>query len=136
MSVRTRSLAALAKAVSLALMGCWVLGSTVWHMMNMTVPTAEVIGGVGVLAFVANMICVLLLIRYKDGDANIRSVWLCSRNDAIGNVAVVISSTGVWSLQSGWPDLIVSMGLASLFLWSALQITRQAMAEMNQHQHA
>jgi Co/Zn/Cd efflux system component len=67
--------------------------------------------------------------RYKDGDANVRSVWLCSRNDAIGNVAVVAAAGAVWATDSAWPDLLVAAALASLFLWSSVQIVRQALEE-------
>lgn len=79
-----------------------------------------------------------LLVRYKDGDANVRSVWLCSRNDAIGNVAVIFAALGVWGIASGWPDLIVATIMASLFLSSAFQIVRQALVErreMTHHKH-
>ena len=81
---------------------------------------------------------VLLLVRYKDGDANVRSVWLCSRNDAIGNVAVMLAALGVWGTASGWPDLVVAIFMAGLFLSSAFQIMRQALAERREsltHQH-
>jgi Co/Zn/Cd efflux system component len=82
---------------------------------------------------------VALLVRYKDGDANVRSVWLCSRNDAIGNVAVMIAALGVWGTATGWPDLIVAGIMATLFLSSAFQIVRQALEERSaegSHQHA
>jgi Co/Zn/Cd efflux system component len=72
---------------------------------------------------------VALLAAYKDGDANVRSVWLCSRNDAVGNVAVMIAALGVWGTATGWPDLIVAGIMAGLFLSSAFQILRQALAE-------
>jgi len=87
-------------------------------------------GMVGVLAFAANAISALLLLRFKDGDANVRSVWLCSRNDAIGNLAVILAASGVWSLDTGWPDLIVAGMMASLFLHSAIRILRQAWGEI------
>ena len=86
-------------------------------------------GGVAVLALLANLSSVLLLMRYREGDANVRSVWLCSRNDAIGNVAVAMTASGVWAWQSAWPDLMVATGLALLFLSSSVQIVRQALAE-------
>jgi Co/Zn/Cd efflux system component len=72
---------------------------------------------------------VLLLLRYKDGDANVRSVWLCSRNDAIGNVIVMIAALGVWGTASAWPDLAVAGVMAGIFLTSSVQILRQALAE-------
>jgi Co/Zn/Cd efflux system component len=68
--------------------------------------------------------------RYKEGDANVRSVWLCSRNDAIGNVAVLIAALGVWGTTTAWPDLIVAAIMASLFLWSSFQILRQSLREI------
>ena len=87
-------------------------------------------GMVGFLALVANLASVLLLVRYKDGDANVRSVWLCSRNDAIGNVAVMIAALGVWGTATRWPDLIVAAIMAGLFLWSSAQILRQSWREL------
>jgi len=87
-------------------------------------------GAVGVLALAANLGSVLLLLRYKDGDANVRSVWLCSRNDAIGNIAVLLAALGVWLSGTAWPDLIVAAVMATIFLWSALLIVRQALGEI------
>ena len=128
-SLRVRSMAALAKGISLLLMGLWVFGSTAYRVFSVGVPTAEVMGLVGFLALIANLASVALLMRYKDGDANVRSVWLCSRNDAIGNVAVMVAALGVWGTATGWPDLIVAGIMAGLFLSSAIQIIRQAMTE-------
>lgn len=103
-SVRARTNAALAKGISLFLIGAWVFGSTVYRVFYGGVPEAEIMGTVGFLALLANGVSVLLLVRYKDGDANVRSVWLCSRNDAIGNVAVMVAALGVWGTATGWPD--------------------------------
>lgn len=128
-SIRARTSAALAKGASLLLMGLWVFGSTVYRVFYVGVPEAEIMGFVGLLALLTNLASVLLLIRYKDGDANVRSVWLCSRNDAIGNVAVMIAALGVWGTATGWPDLIVASIMAGLFLSSAFQIMNQALAE-------
>jgi Co/Zn/Cd efflux system component len=86
-------------------------------------------GAIGLLALAANVASVLLLARYKDGDANVRSVWLCSRNDAIGNVAVMAAAGAVWALGSAWPDLIVAFAMAGLFLHSATLILTQALRE-------
>ena len=97
--------------------------------MGPGVPDAPVMGVVGLLALVTNLASVGLLMQYKDGDANVRSVWLCSRNDAIGNVAVMVAALGVWGTASGWPDLIVAGIMAALFLSSAWQILRQALEE-------
>jgi len=129
LSLRVRATAALVKAATLALMGLWVLGSTLWHAFVLGTPRAEVMGTIGFLALSVNVASVLILIKYKDGDANVRSVWLCSRNDAIGNVAVMLAALGVWGTATGWPDVIVAAILASLFLNSASKILRQALSE-------
>ncbi len=129
MSLKIRSAAALFKGVSLLLMGLWVFGSTLYQTLVMGVPKAEVMGLIGFLALAANLASVLLLMRYKDGDANVRSVWLCSRNDAIGNVAVMGAAVAVWALSSAWPDLLVAGIMAGLFLNSAFLILRQALKE-------
>ncbi len=131
MSLRVRATAALFKGASLFVMGFWVLGSTVYQVFASDVPEAPIMGAVGFLALAANLASVLILVRYKDGDANVRSVWLCSRNDAIGNVAVVFAALGVWGTSTGWPDLIVAGGMAGLFLLSATQIIRQAWQELS-----
>ncbi len=125
-----RSRAALAKGISLALMAAWVTGSTLYKVLILNTPDALTMGTVAIAAFVANLVSVLLLMRYRDGDANVRSVWLCSRNDAIGNLIVVAAASGVWATDSAWPDLSVAFIMAALFLSSAIQIIRQARAEM------
>ena len=130
MSLRTRALAALFKGLSLAVLGLWVLLSTAYQVLVLGLPTAEVMGAIGFLALAANLASVFLLIRYRDGDSNVRSVWLCSRNDAIGNVAVIIAGLAVWLTASAWPDLIVAGIMASLFLWSSSKIVTQAMGEL------
>ncbi len=125
-----RSRAALLKGLTLGAMGLWVLGSTAYHVLVLGVPQAEVMGVVGFLALTANLTSVLLLLKYRNGDANVRSVWLCSRNDAIGNLAVILAAGGVWASGTAWPDLIVAGIMASLFLWSSFQIVRQAAGEL------
>jgi len=129
-SLRVRAIAAMAKGISLTLMSLWVFGITGYHVFVLGVPRAEVMGVVGILALAANLASVLILMRYKEGDANVRSVWLCSRNDAIGNVAVMVAAFGVWSTASRWPDLIVAAIMAGLFITSSVQILRQAMREL------
>ena len=128
-SLKLRATAALFKGASLLLMGLWVMGSTVYRVFFVGGPEAEIMGVIGFLALLANLASVALLVRYKDGDANVRSVWLCSRNDAIGNVAVMFAALGVWGTATGWPDLIVAAIMATLFLSSAYQIVKQALAE-------
>lgn len=127
--VQVRTTAALVKGASLALMGVWVLGSTLWQMLGPHQPVAEIMGIVGLMALAANVASVLILMRYAQGDANVRSVWLCSRNDAIGNVIIVGAAVTVGLTGNGWPDLIVAAILSGLFLSSSWQIIRQAMAE-------
>ncbi|QDG79413.1 cation transporter [Labrenzia sp. PHM005] len=128
-SLKTRAVAALFKGASLLLMGLWVGGSTAYQFFVLGVPKAEIMGSIGFLALAVNLASVMLLVRYKDGDANVRSVWLCSRNDAIGNVAVMLAALGVWGTATAWPDLIVAGLMATLFINSAVQILRQAFEE-------
>ncbi len=135
MPLHRRALAALFKGFSLAAMGLWVAGATIWEVVVLGLPAAGLMGGIGMLAFAANVASVLLLLRYRDGDANVRSVWVCSRNDAIGNLAVVAAAGGVWATGTGWPDVIVAGIMSALFLWSAAQIIRQAAGELGQPRH-
>ena len=121
-SLKVRASAALAKGVSLLLMGLWVAGSTIYQVLVLGVPQAGVMGVIGFLALAVNVASVLILVRYKDGDANVRSVWLCSRNDAIGNIAVMLAALGVWGTATAWPDLVVAGLMSALFLQSASQI--------------
>ncbi|MGE3148738.1 MAG: cation transporter [Pseudorhodoplanes sp.] len=129
-ALHVRAYAALAKGVSLMLMGFWVLGTTAYQLAMVGMPRAEVMSAVGFLALAANVASVLILARYKDGDANVRSVWLCSRNDAIGNIAVMLAALAVWWTATGWPDLIVAAAMAGLFLNSSIQVVRQALREI------
>jgi Co/Zn/Cd efflux system component len=128
-SLRTRATAALFKGLSLSAMAVWVFGSTVYHTLILGLPSAEVMGIIGFMALTANLTSVGLLMRYKDGDANVRSVWLCSRNDAISNVVVMVAALGVWGTGTAWPDLIVASLMAGVFLTSSVQILRQAWSE-------
>jgi Co/Zn/Cd efflux system component len=128
-AANVRTGAAVLKGASLLLMGLWIAITTLYQFFVHGVPVPEVMGSVGFVALAANLLSVYLLMAYKDGDANIRSVWLCSRNDAIGNVAVMISAVFVAVLNSGTPDLIVAGVMAVLFLSSSYQILRQSWRE-------
>lgn len=128
-SVNVRTNAALVKGISLLLMGAWVLATTLYQFVILDTPIAPVMGSIAVLALLANVSSVLLLMRYKDGDANVRSVWICSRNDAISNVLVIAASVAVFVTASAWPDLIVAVIMAFIFTRSAVQIIRQALVE-------
>jgi Co/Zn/Cd efflux system component len=131
MALAWRARAALAKGLSLAVLAVWVLGNTVWHALTGTLPSAGTMGVVGVLALAANAGVALMLYRWRGGDANMRSVWICSRNDAIGNVAVVLAAAGVFGTGTGWPDVIVAAIMAGLGLSGGWQIIRQAVAELH-----
>lgn len=131
-SLRWRASAALFKGVSLALMGLWVAGSTLYRVFILGMPNETIMGSLALMAFAANVTSVLLLLGYREGDANVRSVWLCSRNDAIGNLAVLMAAGAVYYTQSGWPDLLVAALMALLFLHSSTLIIRQARAELRQ----
>jgi len=130
LALRWRSLAALAKGASMGLFGLWVAGSTIRYAWLGEVPTAEVMGGVGVVALLLNLGCLLLLTGFRRGDANMRSVWICSRNDVIGNLAVMAAALGVFGTGTGWPDIAVAAIMASLAIWGAAQVVGQALAEL------
>jgi Co/Zn/Cd efflux system component len=135
---RVRTGAAVIKGVSLLLMGLWIAATTLYQFFILGVPEAQVMGLIGFAALAANLLSVYLLFAYKEGDANIRSVWLCSRNDAIGNVAVMVAAVFVALLNSGAPDLIVAGVMSALFLSSSYQILRQSWAEWqhpDEHDH-
>jgi len=127
-----RASAALFKGASLAAMGTFVLGATIYRVFAVGTPEPLVMGVVGFMALAVNVGSALLLYRFRDGDANVRSVWLCSRNDAIGNVAVLLAALAVAWTGTGWPDLAVAAGMATLFLWSSFQIVRQARGELRE----
>jgi cation diffusion facilitator family transporter len=129
-SLRWRASAAMFKGITLALMGMWVLGSTLYRVFILGVPNEFIMGSVALMAFAANMTSVLLLLKYREGDANVRSVWLCSRNDAIGNLAVMVAAGVVYMTGSHWPDLLVAFFMALLFLNSSWQIIHQAYGEL------
>lgn len=133
MGLRVRATAALVKGAAMGLFGLWVIGSTAYHAAIGNLPAAEVMGPVGLLALAANVTVALLLFRYRDGDANVRSVWLCSRNDALANVAVLAAAGGVAVTGSGWPDIAVAAGIAFLALSAAVSVIRQARQELAHH---
>ena len=128
-----RARVALVKGLSLMAMGLWVFGSTLWLVFGPGLPRAEVMGAVGFLALLANLASVVILMRWREGDANVRSVWLCSRNDAVGNIAVMAAALAVGLTATPWPDLLVAAIMSGLFLSSAVQILRRSLAEMRGH---
>jgi Co/Zn/Cd efflux system component len=130
MALTWRSRAAVAKGITLIAFALWVLASTAWHAYYGTRPRAEVMGVVGVAALIANGGVALMLYRFRTGDANMRSVWICSRNDAVGNAAVLLAAMGVFGTGTGWPDVIVAAIMGGLGLWSGRQIVNQARGEL------
>ncbi len=130
MALTWRARAAVAKGGTLVVFALWVLGSTIWHALYGTVPRAEVMGVVGFAALVANGGVALMLYRFRGGDANMRSVWICSRNDALGNFAVLLAAIGVFGTGTGWPDIIVAAIIGGLGLSGGWQIVRQARGEL------
>ena len=130
MALTWRARAALAKGGTLIAFALWVLGSTAWHAFHGTLPRAEVMGVVGIAALIANGGVALMLYRFRTGDANMRSVWICSRNDAVGNLAVMLAAMGVFGTGTGWPDVIVAAIMGGLGLWGGWQIVRQARGEL------
>lgn len=125
-----RARAAFFKGATLALLGLYVLGSALWAAIGSAVPRPDIMGVVGAAALFANLGVAILLFRFRSGDANMRSVWICSRNDAIGNVAVLLAAAGVFGTGTAWPDLIVAAIMASLSVSGGVSIMRQAAAEL------
>lgn len=130
MALVWRARAALFKAGLMAAYGVGVLGYGIYNAVTHPVPEAAVMGVIGFLALVTNVVVAVMLYAYRTGDANMRSIWLCSRNDAIGNVAVLLAAAGVFGTGTVWPDLIVGTLMAGLGLFAAAQIVRQARGEL------
>ncbi|RJG14932.1 cation transporter [Massilia cavernae] len=130
MSAATRARAALVKGVTMGGYGIFVLGMAGWHFATSTVPEASTMGAIGLLALAANGLVAALLFAYRNGDANMRSVWLCTRNDAIGNVAVMFAALGVFGTGTGWPDLVVASVMGILGLTSARMVIAHARQEL------
>lgn len=130
-SARSRAKVALAQGLFLAVLGVWVLLSTLWRMLNAIPPEAELMGIVGVAALAVNVAAALVLRRFQGGDANARAIWLFSRNDALANIAVVAAAGMVWWTGMAWPDLAVAVVIAGLFLVSSREIIRNARREID-----
>lgn len=130
MAAAWRSRAALIKGLSMGAYGVFVVAQAAWHAVAGTVPEALTMGAIGALALAANAGVALLLYAYREGDANMRSVWLCSRNDAIGNLAVMAAALGVFGTGTGWPDLAVAAIMGVLALAAARSVVAQARREL------
>lgn len=141
MGLTMRARAAQFKALSMLLFGLGVLFAALWNAWQGVLPDAPTMGLIGSLALLANLGVAALLYGYREGDSNMRSVWLCTRNDALGNIAVLLAAMGVFGSGSGWPDLLVATIIASLAISAALQVLRQARGELHGtaaagHEHA
>jgi Co/Zn/Cd efflux system component len=131
-SVAWRARAAIGKGIVMGAFGLWVAGATACHAVSGAPPRADIMGGVGLLALVANLSVAAMLFRHRAGDSNRRSVWLCSRNDCIANVAVILAGAGVWATGTHWPDVGVAAVIAGLGLSGAWQVIRHARGEIRE----
>src|SRR5262245_22446052 len=130
MALRYRAMAALAKGATMGLFGLWVTGTILWHAVHGTLPSAFTMGAVGFTALAANAASFGLLWAYRGGDANMRSAWICTRNDVLGNLAVLLAAAGVFGTGTGWPDIIVAAMMAALALQGAWIVTWQSLVEL------
>jgi Co/Zn/Cd efflux system component len=130
MALRYRATAALLKGATMGIFGLWVTGVTGWHVLQGTLPSAFTMGAVGVAALVANAASFGLLYAFRAGDSNMRSAWVCTRNDVLGNLAVLLAAVGVFGTGTGWPDVMVAAIMAALALQGAVIVLRQALTEL------
>lgn len=130
MAVVWRTRAGLFKGLCMLAFGLFIIVSAIIRAYQGTLPDASTMGAIAVVALIANLGVAALLYRYRAGDSNMRSIWLCSRNDAIGNVAVMIAAAGVFATTTRWPDLAVAALIAALSISAAYQVIRQALGEM------
>jgi Co/Zn/Cd efflux system component len=131
MALRYRAMAALAKGSTMALFGLWVVATVIWHAVHGTLPSAFAMGAVGFTALAVNAASFGLLWTHRHGDANMRSAWICTRNDVLGNLAVLLAAVGVFGTGTGWPDVIVAAIMAALALQGAMLVLRQALGELS-----
>ena len=130
MALSARAKAALFKSATMAVFGLWVIGSAIYRATIGTVPDAATMGVIGLLALLVNVAVALMLFHYRSGDSNMRSIWLCSRNDALGNIAVMLAAGGVYATSTGWPDIFVAALVAGLNISAAIFVLQQAVAEL------
>jgi len=130
MALRYRAGAALAKGATMGMFGVWVVATVIWHILHGTLPSAFAMGTVGAAALVANAASFGLLWAYRHGDANMRSAWICTRNDVLGNLAVLLAAAGVFGTGTGWPDIVVATIMSLLAIQGAVVVVRHASREL------
>jgi len=131
MALQARAKAAYLKGITMGIFGLWVLLSTIWHFIHGEMPEASTMGLIGFLALISNAVVLGLLWKYKTGDSNMRSVWLCSRNDVIGNFAVMLAALGVFGTKSDWPDLAVAFLMSVLAIQSAYLVIKHSKSDLS-----
>ncbi|MBF0286425.1 MAG: cation transporter [SAR324 cluster bacterium] len=131
-SAKWKAVASLFKGAVMAAFGFFVMGRVIYKVMYPEVPVFEAIGIVGLIALAANAVCLALLWRHRSDDINMNSVWLCSRNDIIANTSVLFAAFGVWQMGSAWPDILVGLGLALLFLHSSFHVLKDSLAALKE----
>jgi Co/Zn/Cd efflux system component len=130
MALRYRAMAALLKGSTMGLFGLWVIAVALWHAVQGTLPNAYAMGAIGIAALIANAISFAVLWAHREGDANMRSAWVCTRNDVLGNLAVLLAALGVFGSGTGWPDIVVAAIMASLALHGAWLVIGQSLSEL------
>jgi Co/Zn/Cd efflux system component len=131
MALSWRARAALLKGATMGVLGLWVIGEAAWHIYIDRVPEPIVMGAVGFAALLANAVVAVMLYRFRNSEANLRSAWICSRNDVLGNFAVLLAALGVFGTGTLWPDVVVAMAMATLALQGSVSVVRQSLDELN-----
>lgn len=132
---RAKADASLVKGALMLALGLLVVGESLYKVFNPVHPAGEIITAVGVLALIANLACAYLLLRHRSTDINIRSAWICSRNDVVANIGVIIAGVLVLTLGSMWPDIAIGFAIAALIVYSSVGVIRESLAERRAHTH-
>jgi Co/Zn/Cd efflux system component len=132
MALRYRAAAAMVKSLTMGAFGLWIIGMVIWHILQGTLPSAVAMSAVGATALIANGVSFAILWKHRQGDANMRSAWICTRNDVLGNLAVLLAALGVFGTGTGWPDVVVATIMAFLALQGAATVAVHALAELRQ----
>jgi Co/Zn/Cd efflux system component len=130
MALRYRASAALIKGLTMGAFGLWIIGTVIWHALHGTLPSVTAMGAVGITALIANGVSFGLLWAHRQGDENMRSAWICTRNDVLGNIAVLLAALGVFGTGTGWPDIAVAAVMAALALQGSATVAHHALGEL------